>query len=376
MFNLKETAIQSLRANIVSIDGKKYLTAGRHQFKTLWTRDFAYSVAGLLTIEQIKVVQDHLDLLLQFKNQNNLIPRVVDSLPVPLRVALSCLIPSASLPIWNSLKPQYHDEHGSKAIDSNLLFMLAAKSFQKFNPAWFSENSQSIKTLLQYYEPLLDMDGLIVQPAFSDWQDSAKRLGKTSYTNFLYCWVLHRYQDKRFEKTFTEFKKTFYDSEVGLFKSIDGKNYFSLDVQLMILLSGLLPQFCEPRDSEKLYMALRSSKLWKGIATIPNYPTDDLSLAVRIAGNKNYHGDMIWTWLVALQALAAHKFGSENDRDERLEFLKKSSLKSNAITEILDSETLLPFRSLLYRSEQPFSWGAAMTVWVLGAIENKNIDFL
>jgi hypothetical protein len=85
---------------------------------------------------------------------------------------------------------------------------------------------------------------------------------------------------------------------------------------------------------------------------------------------------MIWTWLVALQAQAAHRTKNFADRDERLQFLTTQSQNTGVITEIIDSETLLPFRSLLYRSEQPFSWGAAMTVWVLGAIENKNINFL
>jgi hypothetical protein len=301
---------------------------------------------------------------------------VIDSLPVPIRVAAACLVPGIALPISGSLKPQYHDEHGSKAIDSNLLFMLAAKCFQKFNPKWFSDNEVEISGLIDYYDSMLDSDGLIVQPAFSDWQDSAKRLGKTAYTNFLYCCVLDKYQDQRFKNAFKNFMTVFYDSDSGMFRSLQNQKYFSLDVQLFAMMSDFVFENTDAIVPQNIFDSVKRSQLWSGIATVPNYPSSDLSLAVRLAGNQNYHGSMIWTWLVALQAQAAHRTKNFADRDERLQFLTTQSQNTGVITEIIDSETLLPFRSLLYRSEQPFSWGAAMTVWVLGAIENKNINFL
>jgi hypothetical protein len=273
-------------------------------------------------------------------------------------------------PLSSDLKPQYHDEHGSKAVDSNLLTILAAFSYGEHDPQWLKSNFPALRECLAYYENFQDADGLLVQPAFSDWQDSARRTGKTSYTNFLYWTVLKKLSDPRQNQVKESFRKAFLNNHSGLASSFPQSHHHSLETQLFLLLSD----FLSGTEKHVLYQNLQKSPLWSGIASTPNYKTNELSLAVRLALNPNYHGDRVWTWLLALLALTAKKMNDENSYLLKLSELRKHMSLHHTVSEILDCKTLLPVRTLVYKSEQPFSWGAAMILWAIN--ENKNINFL
>jgi glycogen debranching enzyme len=60
--NIKEIAKKSLETNIVKLDKGLFLSAGAHQFKSFWTRDFCFSSRGLLAINRGDVVKSHFTL--------------------------------------------------------------------------------------------------------------------------------------------------------------------------------------------------------------------------------------------------------------------------------------------------------------------------
>lgn len=57
-------AKKSLETNIVRLDNGLFLSAGAHQFKSFWTRDFCFSSRGLLAINRGDVVKNHLTYLI------------------------------------------------------------------------------------------------------------------------------------------------------------------------------------------------------------------------------------------------------------------------------------------------------------------------
>lgn len=138
---LKQLAEKSLRANFEQVGSSFFLTAGRNQFRSLWVRDFCFSVPALLAMDETPLVRDQLDLIWSHQNEAGLFPRGLDSMSPKLRV-LRAVCKLQSRP--------------------------------------------SITKALQYLLGFEDR-GLLLQPKFSDWQDSVRRKGKTSFVN-LWWW--------------------------------------------------------------------------------------------------------------------------------------------------------------------------------------------
>lgn len=403
-----EVAKNSLFQNLHKIEGKSYLLAGPHQFASLWTRDFCHSISALLKMNLPHVVYDHLNLLMQLQNHEGLIPRIIDHLRPEVRVIKNCLHQfTASVkpppPPQTPLNAYYHDEHGSKAIDSNLLYILGCLDYLEFikNKSTLpnfppGKLKKSLSKALLYYQIHIDpQDGLLRQSSFSDWQDSVRRVGKTSYTNFLYLHTIQRLweyekKDSSFlEKTsipLSEQKelleknifKLFYNSDIGLFRSLTGREYYSLDANLMCLDFDL---FSDQIDFKKLWSSIKKSELIQikkshhlGITssqvltpcTYPIYPFFWHSSASMISGIFNYHDQNIWSWLMAYTGVIAYKM---KDAELALEIKRQVSdllVRDQTVNEVFaNQENLTPLQTYLYKSEAPFSWGAAYILRLL-----------
>src|SRR5436309_13073847 len=90
--SLRSIAVESLSNNIVELARGPFLSAGRGQFRGLWTRDFCFSAPALLELGRADVVQNHLSALIGHRrSDDSLVPRLMDSLsPAWLRVAYHC----------------------------------------------------------------------------------------------------------------------------------------------------------------------------------------------------------------------------------------------------------------------------------------------
>ena len=70
---------KGLQENIIRHNDKHFLQAGQHQFASLWTRDFCWSVPGLLCLKKIGEVKSHLSVLLSSIHPiHHTIPRLLD----------------------------------------------------------------------------------------------------------------------------------------------------------------------------------------------------------------------------------------------------------------------------------------------------------
>lgn len=76
----------SLEANIVSLPQGEFLAAGTHQFGSLWTRDFCFSVPALLTLQKFSLVKNHLNYLITHRRSDGLVSIYADSMNPMLRV--------------------------------------------------------------------------------------------------------------------------------------------------------------------------------------------------------------------------------------------------------------------------------------------------
>ena len=373
--NLCDIARDSLLANI---EYDRYLTAGRHQFKSLWTRDFAWSGRGLLQLGQTDVVREHLQLLIDRRNSDGLVPKVLDSMKPTKRVINAMLshlfgwIPS-SYPLREQLTPYFVDENKSIAIDSNMMVLLTAIEYVKKTEDewWWWQNQSALLQIYRYYDDHF-VDGLIYQNEFSDWQDSVKRKGHAFLTNLIYYTISRQLAQVEEFKISPQFLddyrqriiKTFWDQKSGLFRSLASSPYVSLDGNLL----ALDWDFFSSRRAQQLFNSLRNSPFFgrmlglPGWNTYPDYPKSWKNRASRLAGLP-YHDRVYWSWLIALAGKITRRYQDVKMSRSILGRLEELVVRDGVVHEIYDPQNhLQPWNKLVYRSEAPFSWGAAFIV--------------
>ena len=283
---------------------------------------------------------------------------------------------SQRLEMGEPLIAEYRSENGTEAVDSNLLLLSTALAYldRTGNTAWWERHEPALVHAYRYYDRLT-RDELIVQPAFSDWQDSVSRAGKTFYVNLLYSLVTERLRGRaafavdahRAARLRSKLQQTFFDSETGLYRSLEAGHHFSLDGALLAL-DGV---WVTGADAVALYRALKQHPLWSrhglpGTCTVPDYPRRWISPQTAIVGLRHYHDRLRWSWLIALAAKVASKMGDVAEARRILARLESWVIRDGALCEVYSPEPPHePWRSRWFASERHFSWGAGVTLEAL-----------
>lgn len=366
--NIKDIAKKSLETNIVKLDKGLFLSAGAHQFKSFWTRDFCFSSRGLLAIDRGDVVKSHLTYLINNRRNDDLVPLYVDSMTPVNRVVTDVLFKTirlndTSLPITNKIKPFYLVNNKFEAIDSNLMVLYAAQLYAKEtnDTAWFNSHQGSFKRIFDFYKT--KKQGLLIrQNEHADWQDSARREGLTFFTNLLYYHMAREYKfmnEPELGQLRNKIVEVFYDKKMGVFLSMAARNNVSLEGNLWAIEHNLIA------DPEILYKNLTNHGLYTeykipGFATYPSYTKDDTYIQVKAVGLQEYHGNIYWSWLIGYSAKIAHKMGDTPTYNRIYANLKEILQRDQVVYEVYNNnENITPFRSMFYKSESPFSWGSA-----------------
>lgn len=375
MSQLLICAEDSLRKNIIETSKGTFLAAGGKQFRTLWIRDFCFSIGGLLLLGEKELVKNQLLLFLENQNAEGLIPRGLDVVNPKIRVLAACVGIKSSYFDYSDkkLKPEYFGEHGTIAADSNLLTLIGVLRWTEFtdDTFFFDQHSKLLSKAFSFLDQLQN-EGLLSQASFSDWQDSAKRKGKGFYLNLLYLillrlsrhspitWISNEKVKNLTETLFSNF----FDSEVGLFREKANQKQFSLESQLWCIQENLFSEKVSPAE---LWSNLKTSPLFSsfpGHPVWPNYPSREISWSVKLVGLRHYHDELYWSWLLGETLKTARKVGDIDVEKSLVGKLEKIVQRENSIHEIyrLDGENLNVFRTALYRSEAPFSWGASKII--------------
>lgn len=378
--DLYKNASASLRANIISLPSGRYLAAGQNQFLTLWTRDFCHAVRGLLALGEDQVAKDHLSLLLKsLRPEDGLVPRVVDNQIVQWRVAWQTgrkLLPFLpKLSFKEPLKPQYADEHGSHAVDSNLLVILACLQVRTHagGEIWWSQYESELKRAWHWYDDKF-RDGLIWQTPFADWQDSAKREGQAFLTNLFYLMAGERLRALGWNisydaATFKQKLKDTFLTPDGVYSSLVGSPVVSVDGNLFALEAD---EFLDASEKKKLWQALQNHPLVKnydgviGVCSTPEWPVSEIAWHVKFARLHRYHGELSWSWLMGLGLRVTQLMGDQAAHDRQLAKIREILERDGEVVEIYDPKaSWTPWGSWLLQAERPFSWGAGYIVEAL-----------
>lgn len=361
---LRLRAEKSLRANFVETEKGIFLTAGTHHFKTLWTRDFCFSIPGLLSLGEIEMVERQLGLILANQRGDGLLPRGIDVISPKLRVLHGLYLQRLTgQPITYHQKPliaEFRGEHGTIAMDSNLLTILGALQVTKLTRSsrFWEKHLPQFQRALHFYDSYWKA-GLLAQPAFSDWQDSLKREGSQLYTHLLLRKVMLLLGELQLkldlqitlEELESKIQKCFLDRELWKNQSFES---------ILWLIQDPIKSFqISPADFLQEFPA----STWG----LPSHhaPLTEVSWTTKVVGLADYHRKLHWSWLVAETATAAHRVSREISI-QALQILDEWSTETNEIAEIYKNGS--PYSSLLYRSEQPFAWGAAKTLEAISVV--------
>lgn len=368
----REIAEVSLRKNIMTLPLGKFVTAGQNQFLTLWTRDFCHAVRGLIAIGEADVAKNHLSYLLKNLREDGLVPRVVDNRVVQFRVAwqsfrkLCPILPS--LAFKEPLIPQYTDEHGSNAFDSNVLLILAVL---KLDDAFFKSNEEELKKVWHWYDDKF-RDGLIWQTPFADWQDTTKREGNTVLLNLFYFLAASELKKKgwiisiNLEELKNKIKSTFFKD--GILLSQTGYPQVSVEAHLFALESD---NFLSPEEKKTLWEKIKSHPVISldqaiGRCSYPDWPEKDLAWHIKFANLKRYHGSLTWSWLMGLGLTVAKRMNDLEFVNKQTAHINRLLTRDGEVYEVYDPEKdFMPWGSWLIKSEHPFAWGSGYLVEAL-----------
>jgi glycogen debranching enzyme len=167
---------------------------------------------------------------------------------------------------------------------------------------------------------------------------------------------------KRAEAAHTAFLKFFWDEERGVISNFEGDSRLTADANLLAVIHGIVT----PARAEQIMRALRAGPLWTpmpGRATWPDYPLSLKSETVRLVHTEDYHDSMYWGWLTAAAAMAEQSVGNCRGYWRIMNQLSEQIVNDQAVYEVLELDPrrgkLKPVRRFTYKSEKPFSWGAA-----------------
>ncbi len=348
---------------------RTFITAGAHQFHSVWVRDFCWGIdlwtqlhqtnhSGLFPEDIMEALTNTVQLcLFSPLNKEGFAPRGFDIQNPKLTVCLGLLgIPKIGF-LNQNLRPEYTGEHGTVAFDSNLLLALLAINLTQAKPGSVLfkiknqlnlQNSQLInlcKRFLECYVPYQDSQGILRQPAFSDWQDSARRETATSYIHFLYLYILQATNSARSIELTERYFNLFFDSKTKLFRSeSDHPERISIESNLFALKKGIFRNFIDEKLFENSIVSFFSENHRAPVHVF--YENRDISWTTKMCGLRHYHDQLIWPWQQHQLNFVRAKSGAPLlPLDPEFSF-----------HEVLSPTSLKPFRTFLYRSESPFFW--------------------
>lgn len=373
----KKKALETLESNILKFGSQRFITAGRNQFRTLWVRDFCYSVPGLLSAGYTDVVKNQLQLISGYRHQNGFLPRGLDVMAPQLRVVLNLIkkdlsfyqYPDSFEKFQMRLKPEYFGEHKTVAFDSNVLFCLAAFQYMEKTHDFFVSEQEFIHLLKVYLS--FKNDELFCQPAYSDWQDSASRAEPMLLFHLQLLSVLKRLK-RQLNLVLADFsidaleavilKKYYYPKNHFFYQDLAHRR-ISLENYGFIFTESL---FTGSLNHRELYFALKESSLWNqnfipGRPVFPAYTKEEVSWTTRLVGLGGYHHQFHWGWLIA-EAYKISCLLKDTEEAKKIKEFYFNQIKTDpflAEIYLCKEEKLEMYSEFLYQSEAPFTWTAA-----------------
>jgi glycogen debranching enzyme len=362
----KKKVLEILKRDLEECITSHGVFASTGVFRDLWARDSMFAVPGLLESGNAKGAHDSISRLL-FAERNG---------QIPLKIARgSQFWRLVGFRMSGRAVAMYgNDKSPDAAIDPNMLLIIGLREYVE------SSNDLSILddwTRLEraYAWLLVHMDpqtNLLVQGRYSDWADSLVRSGSTTYAQVIFCEALKSlaWLSRRLHEPDDQFVYMYKKARSALSRLWRGKyfaesltsNRFDSAANLLAIKYGLTTS--DQTKSILRECALRA-KPWILCPPMiePSHPLCEKSFLVALAGMGAYHETHRWSWIGATYLMALKKHNPKHYSIVRDGWFKKI-IADDGVYEVYEADGR-PVKRLLYRSQKPFAWGAAMMIEAL-----------
>ena len=358
---------------------KKVLCAGTRNFREPWARDFGFATFGLLAMGEAAAVRECLEAFLIFQKASGQFPVKLHSTSILERYLHSLF--KREQPVSKPLRPKYQTAHRTISLDGNCLLVIAALHYVKETEdySFLRDHWDALSGAILWLEThALAEDGLLHQDAYTDWADSIGRTGRILYTNILYwkavsglaemsshCEADAR-QSLRAEKAqllLQSIQSHFWRDDLGYFITSTRHQSLSSSGNALAIAWG-----AASRDQAKSILdKMRAFKMAEPVPTqvvSDDYPRHLVAFENRLAGIADYHMEAAWLWLGGWHVAALVKSGRYQEARVLLERISAVVVRDGVVHEVYGKDGRF-LSTLLYTSEAPLSWNAAVFVYAL-----------
>ena len=377
---IAELALKTLRA----CEAEHSVVAGRRHFTQYWLRDACFAHWGHLALGEHRVVEKALTLFTSGVNGGHLPLRYGDKfMAFPLAYdALTRFRRFNDREPW--LIPRYGDDKGwSEVIDSTPLLVILA-GLNALSGGRVKDYEALDRAMKNHAER--ERFGMLVQRPYADWCDSVKRRGYVTYTNALYYAALRVMSLLAPDNS----RREHYANRAGEVRDLMNERLWARSHYIEFLDEALIPRRVDNFSVESNFLCVlfgiadahqttlvfssfdRHPELidYIGRRVTPRYPKHVVSRRMRLLGMGDYHDRLQWIWTTGLVLLADRQCNGSSRTPLIIERLERLLEGSEWISEVYLNDT--PFRTPIYKSEEPFAWSAGMIL--AGLTENPEFD--
>lgn len=343
------------------------LCAGFRHFREPWARDFGFACFGLLAEGRQQVVHDGIRLFFEHQKADGQLPLKLHSTRLLERYLHSVL--ARVQPNETDLIPRYLTAHGTRSLDSVLLLIIAWGEYVRLHGE-LTDLVPKVHKALAWVERVKDARGLINQGPFADWADSIGRRGAVLYTNVLW-WKARRTLEEvegsgtRAEQIRANLIQHFYKD--GYLHNTPRSPIFTSPANFMAVAWGLTN--ADQSRSILDYAELKHiSRVVPARVTDRSYPFYQVSPLMWLAGIPNYHTSCSWMWIGGWHAVACERAGRSERAREIVQKMLETVDRDRTVFEVHAPDGK-PLAKVLYHSEEPLSWNAAMILYAHSVVQ-------
>lgn len=348
------------------------LCAGFRHFREPWARDFGFAAFGLISEGHAKVVHDGVRLFFQHQKPDGQLPLKLHSTRLLERYLHSLL--ARVQPNETDLIPRYLTAHGTRSLDSVLLLVIAWGEcvHQTGDRQLADDLCQQAHQALHWVERKTDARGLISQGPFADWADSIGRRGAVLYTNVLWWKArqtleqVEQIPDTHSQEIRARILRHFYKD--GYLHNTPSSPIFTSPGNFMAVAWGLTDA-SQSRSILDYAESHNISKIVPARVTDRPYPFYLVSPLMWLAGIPHYHTSCSWMWIGGWHAVACQRAGRLEKAREIVQKMLDTVGRDRTVYEVHAPDGQ-PLAKLLYHSEEPLSWNAAMLLYAYSVTQH------
>jgi glycogen debranching enzyme len=340
-----------------------------------WSWDSFFASLGAIKLGDTAVVRKNLELYILLQRQDGAIPK---------RIAHPLYwMKFIGFPIVESQENQrptfWNSYYTAMSLAQNPIIFIALYDYVKATNDWefFYQHLPRLERILAYLERKEDGHGLLKEGMGGGWAESILKRGAISFTNMCYARALWSMAElcregvvdqglvEQYERRYAGIKSVinsrlwsedgggFYSDWFGHLRH----HHFATDGNLLAIWWGIADGAQAKKIQEKInYLALESDVPIK-LAYDP-YDYWRIFFISRIAGIKDYHVGYSWLWLGCVDVLVKLRMHRKDEAIATLGRIAEKIQEDGTVHEIYDKGKAV--KTLLYKSENPWAWGAGM----------------